>query len=97
MSQWQRERGTGLLDWQLLRRSLLELVGKSASSFMKVLTGHRVNYWLDSVCIDQTSSQDKAYGIPRMDDIYSEVYGFVIEGYRSWVSSGNGKVPAMLL
>jgi hypothetical protein len=71
-SEWQNLPGSGLPDWQLLRTRLLELVGQSASSFMKILTGHRVNCWLDSKCIDQSSSEDKSYWIPRMDEVYSE-------------------------
>jgi hypothetical protein len=60
-SEWQNELGSGLPNWSLLRARLLELVGRSASNFMKILTGHRVNCWLDSKCIDQSSGEDKAY------------------------------------
>ncbi|CAJ2500184.1 Uu.00g030370.m01.CDS01 [Anthostomella pinea] len=72
-SEWQQSTGSGgLPDWPLLRARLRELVGPGASSFMRVTTGHRLNCWLDSKCIDQASAADKAYWIPQMDEVYSE-------------------------
>ncbi|KAH6989987.1 hypothetical protein EDB80DRAFT_729324 [Ilyonectria destructans] len=71
-SEWKNTPQDALPDWQSLRSRLLELVGASSSSFMKIMTGHRKNCWLDSKCINQDSKEDKAYWIPRMDEIYSE-------------------------
>ncbi|KAH8668969.1 hypothetical protein BX600DRAFT_461044 [Xylariales sp. PMI_506] len=71
-SEWKESQDDRLPDWNLLRARLLELVGVAASSFMKIMTGHRKNCWLDSKCIDQDSPSDKAYWIPRMDEVYSE-------------------------
>ncbi|RDW57737.1 hypothetical protein BP5796_12538 [Coleophoma crateriformis] len=71
-SEWQDGSTSSLPNWSLLRSRLLELVGASASSFMKIQTGNRRNCWLDSKCINQASAEDKAYWIPRMDEVYSE-------------------------
>ncbi|RMZ78481.1 hypothetical protein DV737_g3878, partial [Chaetothyriales sp. CBS 132003] len=66
------EAGHHLRHWPDLRRRLLKIVGSGASTFMKICSGHATSCWLDCKCIDQESATDKAYWVPRMDEIYSE-------------------------
>lgn len=69
---------SALPDWPSLQERLRDIVGPTASIFMKDLTGHASDCWLDLKCIDQQSPGDKAYWIPRMDEIYSEARCSVI-------------------
>lgn len=71
-SEWKNDRSDKLPDWTAVRERLLCVVGSGAPSLLKVETGNASTCWIDCKCIDQDADTDKAYWIPRMDEIYYE-------------------------
>jgi hypothetical protein len=55
-----------------LQKQLTALLGERASPNIKAITGKATRCWLDCMCIDQNSSDDKSYWMPRMDEIHYE-------------------------
>src|SRR5271154_1352090 len=55
-----------------LRPRLMSLVGPNAPKELKSETWGVTRCWLDSKCIDQSSEDDKAYWVRRMDEVYFE-------------------------
>ena len=60
-SDWRAAYSSALPDWANIRLRLRDIVGPTASTFIKVLTGHAQVWWLDIKCIDQAFPEDKAY------------------------------------
>ncbi|KAH6867981.1 hypothetical protein BKA58DRAFT_186560 [Alternaria rosae] len=71
-SEWRNNALDKLPSWAALQKRLASLLGERASPGMKAITGKATRCWLDCMCIDQESSEDKSYWIPRMDEIYYE-------------------------
>jgi hypothetical protein len=71
-SEWRKNPDDRLPDWQALQARLKPLLGASASQAIRSETGRATRCWLDCMCINQNSPEDKAYWIPRMDEIYYE-------------------------
>jgi len=71
-SEWRDNALDKLPSWVALQKRLTSLLGERASPGMKAITGKATRCWLDCMCIDQESSEDKSYWIPRMDEIYYE-------------------------
>jgi len=71
-SEWRDNASDKLPSWASLQKRLTSLLGERASPELKAITGKTTRCWLDCMCIDQESSEDKMYWIPRMDEIYYE-------------------------
>lgn len=71
-SEWRDNASDKLPSWTALQQRLTSLLGERASPGIKAITGKTTRCWLDCMCIDQESSEDKSYWIPRMDEIYYE-------------------------
>ncbi|CAG9988059.1 unnamed protein product [Clonostachys byssicola] len=72
-SEWKRDPAVDRLpDWEAVRSRLSSVVGSTAPKNLRPETGSSGRCWIDCKCIDQSSDTDKAYWIPRMDEIYSE-------------------------
>ncbi|KAI1080456.1 hypothetical protein F5B20DRAFT_97915 [Whalleya microplaca] len=71
-SEWKDNPADRLPDWSLLRERLLAVVGDNAPAGLKKETWGVSKCWIDCKCINQDSDSDKAYWIPRMDEVYSE-------------------------
>jgi len=71
-SEWRDNASDKLPSWAALQKRLTSLLGERASPGMKAITGKATRCWLDCMCIDQDSIEDKTYWIPRMDEIYYE-------------------------
>ncbi|KAI0152449.1 hypothetical protein F4776DRAFT_659374 [Hypoxylon sp. NC0597] len=71
-SEWKDNPTDRLPNWTLLRERLLAVVGDNAPAGLKKETWGVNKCWIDCKCIDQNSDSDKAYWIPRMDEVYSE-------------------------
>lgn len=71
-SEWRDNASDKLPSWAALQKRLTSLLGERASPEVKAVTGKATRCWLDCMCIDQESSEDKSYWIPRMDEIYYE-------------------------
>jgi hypothetical protein len=46
--------------------------------------------WIDSICIDQSSSYDKSIQVPRMDRIYSQAHMVLV-----WLGEGSEETDAV--
>ncbi|KAI1408466.1 hypothetical protein F5Y13DRAFT_172519 [Hypoxylon sp. FL1857] len=71
-NEWKDDPADRLPNWALLRERLLAVVGDNAPTGLKKETWGVSKCWIDCKCIDQNSDSDKAYWIPRMDEVYSE-------------------------
>lgn len=71
-SEWRDRPEDRLPSWPLLQKRLQSLLGAEASPDIKAVTRGWSRCWIDCICIDQDSTDDKAYWIPRMDEIYYE-------------------------
>lgn len=71
-SEWKDDPSKRLPNWAAMRERLLSVVGDAAPHGLKAETWGASSCWIDSKCIDQDSDDDKAYWIPRMDEVYSE-------------------------
>lgn len=71
-SEWKNTPTDRLPDWERLRPRLISLVGPNAPKGLKSETWGVTRCWLDSKCIDQSSEDDKAYWVHRMDEVYFE-------------------------
>ncbi|OTA96076.1 hypothetical protein M434DRAFT_376285 [Hypoxylon sp. CO27-5] len=71
-NEWKDNPVDRLPNWTLLREHLLAVVGDNAPAGLKKETWGVNKCWIDCKCIDQNSDSDKAYWIPRMDEVYSE-------------------------
>lgn len=71
-SEWRDRPEDRLPSWPLLQKRLQSLLGADASPDIKAVTRGSSRCWIDCICIDQDSTDDKAYWIPRMDEIYYE-------------------------
>ncbi|KAI0881529.1 uncharacterized protein GGS22DRAFT_59316 [Annulohypoxylon maeteangense] len=71
-SEWKTNPADRLPDWTLLRERLLAVVGDNAPAGLRKETWGVNKCWIDCKCIDQDSDLDKAYWIPRMDEVYAE-------------------------
>lgn len=71
-SEWREKAEDKLPSWIALQARLRPLFESSASHKNRTATGRTSRCWIDCMCIDQESSEDKAYWIPRMDEIYYE-------------------------
>ncbi|CAH0050449.1 unnamed protein product [Clonostachys solani] len=72
-SEWKRDPALDRLpDWEAVRSRLSSVVGSTAPKNLRPETGSSSRCWIDCKCIDQSSDTDKAYWIPRMDEVYSE-------------------------
>ncbi len=69
-SEWKNDPSDKLPDWAAVRERLLSVVGRGAPDGLRAETGNASTYWIDCKCIDQDADTDKAYWIPRMDEIY---------------------------
>jgi hypothetical protein len=71
-SEWRENPNDKLPSWPALQTRLSRLFGTDASREIQKLTGKASRCWLDCMCIDQDNPLDKAYWIPRMDEVYYE-------------------------
>jgi hypothetical protein len=71
-SEWRDNASDKLPSWPALQKRLMSVLGEHASPEIKAVTGKATRCWLDCMCIDQGSREDKSYWIPRMDEIYYE-------------------------
>ncbi|KAK8134788.1 heterokaryon incompatibility protein [Apiospora sp. TS-2023a] len=71
-SEWRDRREDRLPSWTSLRARLQSLLGADPSPDIKRATRGESRCWIDCICIDQDSPEDKAHWIPRMDEIYYE-------------------------
>ena len=71
-SEWRDDASDKLPSWAALQKRLMSLLGERAPPDVKAITAKATRCWLDCMCIDQESSEDKSYWIPRMDEIYYE-------------------------
>jgi hypothetical protein len=71
-SEWRDNASDKLPSWPALQKRLMSVLGEHASPEIKAVTGKATRCWLDCMCIDQESREDKSYWIPRMDEIYYE-------------------------
>jgi len=71
-SEWRDNASDKLPSWAALQKRLTSLLGERASPEVKAVTRKATRCWLDCMCIDQESSEDKSYWIPRMDEICYE-------------------------
>src|SRR5271154_7020910 len=71
-SEWKDDPSDRLPNWAPIRKRLFSVVGDTAPQGLKTETCGVSSCWIDCKCIDQDSDADKAYWIPRMDEVYSE-------------------------
>ena len=71
-SDWKAPADASLPSWDLLHNRLLQLTTTEISSGDATPHGQPEAFWcwIDCKCIDQSSPADKAYWIPRMNEIF---------------------------
>jgi Heterokaryon incompatibility protein (HET) len=71
-SEWKDSALDGLPSWPRIRERLMSVLGPGTPRALRSQTWNASCCWLDCKCINQDSDEDKAYWVPRMDEVYSE-------------------------